>query len=236
MFNGAGALGANAAFNVYSPAGVLLDTFTVPAATDSTMHPVTVPDVNVGYLDIVAPQTGWGFYIDNVQFALTPLQVTSSIAQAVAISWSSVSGGLYQVLWKSPLTGSAWAPLGSPVVGTGGTMTAFDVITGGSRFYHVERVGVAYDTKLLTVVGPAPLMVKPTNSGTAPEVTAQPAPASAAKVSTVVGEAPAGAKPTNEGSTPGDNAQPVPGKETNGQHPSSSKSLSTRSVQKADSN
>ena len=68
MFNGAGPLGTNTVFNVYNTSSVLVHTFTVPSATDSSYHAVNVSDSDVSYIDVVAPTDGWGFYIDNLHF------------------------------------------------------------------------------------------------------------------------------------------------------------------------
>ena len=230
MFNGAGNLGANAAFNVYSPSGVLLDTFTVPAATDDTMHPVNMPDANIGYLDIVAPQSGWGFYIDNVQFAAMPTQVTASIARAVAISWASVSGGLYQVMWMPSVNGSTWAPLGSPVAGTGGLMTVFDTAAQGSRFYHVESVGESFEAKALSVVRSA-APAGPTNGRSESEPNVHPAsgvptddahPSSATRPAVSSTPATASGRATTNGGSESEakvQSAPASAESTNGSHP-----------------
>jgi hypothetical protein len=67
-YNGAGSQGASTVFNVYDTGHLLIDTFSVAAATDSTFHLVTLADTGVGELDIVNPQSGWGHYIDNLSF------------------------------------------------------------------------------------------------------------------------------------------------------------------------
>lgn len=90
LFNGAGSLGANVVFNVYDPSSTLVDSFTVPAATDSGYHRVTIPDANVGYIDVVAPQVGWAFYIDNLQFTLNSVVPPSSPAVPMALTYSLV--------------------------------------------------------------------------------------------------------------------------------------------------
>jgi hypothetical protein len=68
MYNAAGWMGDKTAFKVYDPNGSLLNSYTIPSAIDSNFHPLTIPDVGVGYIDIVVPQSGWGHYIDDLTF------------------------------------------------------------------------------------------------------------------------------------------------------------------------
>ena len=136
MYNGAGSRGASTTFNVYSPAGVLLSSFHVAAATDGAFHAVSVPDVNVGYLDIVNPQAGWGHYIDNLQFLCTGPPALS-IQPAAAIRWPSVLNTPYQVQWAPRVNTNIWYNLGPPVKGSGACLTAYDMVDGGARFYRV---------------------------------------------------------------------------------------------------
>ena len=136
MYDGAGSLGATTTFNVYSPAGVLLNSFHVATATDNAYHSVNVPDVNVGYLDIVNPQAGWGHYIDNLQFLCTGPPALS-IQPAAAIRWPSVLNTPYQVQWAPRVNTNIWYNLGPPVKGSGACLTAYDMVDGGARFYRV---------------------------------------------------------------------------------------------------
>ncbi len=95
QYNGAGSLGANTLFNIYTLGGFLLNSFSVAAASDSSYHLVTVADTGVGYIDIVAPQADWGHYIDNLTFtpgssrapdaASTSLLLTSSMALLIGL-------------------------------------------------------------------------------------------------------------------------------------------------------
>jgi len=81
-YNGAGFNGAATEFKVYDSGGLLLNTLTIAAATDSNYHLLSVPDLNVGYIDIVSPSSGWGHYIDNLAF--TP---GSTVPDAASTGW-----------------------------------------------------------------------------------------------------------------------------------------------------
>ena len=60
------------------------------------------------------------------------------IAQAVAISWLSDYGRIYQVESCENLSGGLWQPFGAPVLGDGKTNTVFDAVGSVSRkFYRV---------------------------------------------------------------------------------------------------
>ena len=76
MLNGAGPEGNKIEFTVYdATSGDLVDTVTCPAASgDGTWHSVTIPDSNVGYVQVVSPKEGWGFYLTDIEYTLgTPL-------------------------------------------------------------------------------------------------------------------------------------------------------------------
>ena len=81
-YNGAGSYGASTLFKVYDSGGVLLDTLTLAAATDSNYHLLSVPDSNVGYIDIVSPMSGWGHYIDNLTFTRS-----NNVPDAASTGW-----------------------------------------------------------------------------------------------------------------------------------------------------
>jgi hypothetical protein len=171
MYDGAGASGANTTFNVYSPAGVLLNSFHVASATDSVFHPVNVPDVNVGYLDIVSPSAGWGHYIDNLQFSCSG-PPSLSIQLAAAISWPSVLNSIYQVQWAPRVNSNAWFNLGPPLTGNGACLEVCDTVGPGSRFYRVVLNPTALESSS------QPPVVSPgdsTNGKTSSEASSQPA-------------------------------------------------------------
>jgi hypothetical protein len=70
-YNPAGSEGSNTVFKVYSPSGVLVDSFSDPSATnDGEWYLESIPGADVGQVVIVAPVPGWGHYIDNLQFTL----------------------------------------------------------------------------------------------------------------------------------------------------------------------
>jgi YVTN family beta-propeller protein len=70
----------------------------------------------------------------------TPMNV--QINPAVEIRWDSVSGSLYQVEWRSVLSGSStWYNLGGQIVGNGLTMSLFDTARDSlTKFYRVVLV------------------------------------------------------------------------------------------------
>src|ERR1017187_3670556 len=72
-YNPQGYLGANTVFNVYSLSHSLVDSFTVPYAIGDAWVFVTVPDSNVGEIDMVNPRPGWALLIDNLSFTTTPV-------------------------------------------------------------------------------------------------------------------------------------------------------------------
>jgi len=67
-YNGAGAYGSSTVFNLYNSSDVLVDTFTVPTATDSNYHHVVAGGIDIARLEILQPDDGWGHYIDNLYF------------------------------------------------------------------------------------------------------------------------------------------------------------------------
>jgi hypothetical protein len=67
-YDGAGSGGAQTVFNVYDTFHTLLSSFSVASATDGNYHYVSVGDSNVGEIDVVNAYSGWGHYIDNIQF------------------------------------------------------------------------------------------------------------------------------------------------------------------------
>jgi hypothetical protein len=71
-YNGAGFQGSNATFNVYNTSSNLVYSFKVAEARDSNWHLVTVPTQNVGKIAVVAPQSGWVVYLDDLEYTLTP--------------------------------------------------------------------------------------------------------------------------------------------------------------------
>jgi YVTN family beta-propeller protein len=68
--------------------------------------------------------------------------VNAQITQAVEIRWSSVSSYLYQVEWKSTLSGSSdWYSLGGQILGNGLTMSVYDTTRDSrAKFYRVRQV------------------------------------------------------------------------------------------------
>jgi len=79
-YNPAGPLGPGTVFNIYNTSGALVDSFSDPNATeDGEWYLETIPDTDVGQIQIVNPQSGWGHYIDNLQYSRDAFQVAPSI-------------------------------------------------------------------------------------------------------------------------------------------------------------
>ena len=69
---------------------------------------------------------------------LPRLQAVAKAGNTLTFTWSATAGRAYQVQYKTNLTEPNWLNLGSPITGTGGTATAFDLMTNAQRFYRVE--------------------------------------------------------------------------------------------------
>ncbi len=68
---------------------------------------------------------------------LPVLQDASIDGSNVTFEYSSATGHLYQIFFKSSLTNVGWAPLGSPVPGTGGTISFSHDASGDKGFYVI---------------------------------------------------------------------------------------------------
>jgi hypothetical protein len=84
---------------------------------------------------------GWG-NVDNLAFSDTYLgsdgPPQAGIAQAVAISWLSEYGRLYQVETCEDLVSGEWRPMGDVILGNGETNAVFDTVgSSARRFYRV---------------------------------------------------------------------------------------------------
>ncbi len=71
----------------------------------------------------------------------TPIVKLRASANSMTLNWDSVSGGNYQVYYKSALTNNTWLPLGTPITATAFTASYTDIPPVGSkmRFYKVLR-------------------------------------------------------------------------------------------------
>lgn len=84
------------------------------------------------------------FMVDDLQFAAVPnpsfdLQATIHVS-AVDICWPGRTNTMYQVQYRSNLSGTNWFDFGSPILGTG-TNCVTDGINGmEQRFYRIIRV------------------------------------------------------------------------------------------------
>jgi hypothetical protein len=103
------------------------DAFGTPGATPDLGVELTVLDV-IGWNLVPAPST------PDLVF-----QSVTLAGDTIALTWSSVSGQSYQLLYKTNLTDAAWVNLGSPVIATNSITSATDVIGPDlQRFYRVE--------------------------------------------------------------------------------------------------
>jgi len=86
-----------------------------------------------------------GLAIDNLSFsASAPIPASLSIQTSGAnliLSWPSVAGQQYQLEYKEDLSTPTWTPLGSPVTGDGGTLTAINNFgASNQRFFRLRLV------------------------------------------------------------------------------------------------
>ena len=86
-----------------------------------------------------------GLAIDNLSFSASiPLPVPLGIqvsGQGLSLNWAAVAGQIYQLEYKDDLTAPTWTPLGSPVTGTGGTLTLTnDLSVSAGRFFRLRLV------------------------------------------------------------------------------------------------
>jgi hypothetical protein len=86
-----------------------------------------------------------GLGIDDLSFsASVPLSVPVNIQISgtnLFLNWSGAAGQTYQLEYKNNLTDPAWTPLGSPVTGTGGTLTLTNNFGASlQRFFHLRLV------------------------------------------------------------------------------------------------
>ena len=87
-----------------------------------------------------------GLGIDNLSFSASiPLPVPVNIQVSgtnLFLNWSGAAGQTYQLEYKNNLTDPAWTPLGSPVTGTGGTLTITNNFDFASplRFFRLRLV------------------------------------------------------------------------------------------------
>src|ERR1035441_11130168 len=85
-----------------------------------------------------------GLGIDNLSFsASVPLPVPLNIQPSgtnLWLTWPGVAGQSYQLEYKNNLTDPAWTPLGSPVMGTGATLTLTNSFGAASQSYFRLRL------------------------------------------------------------------------------------------------
>jgi hypothetical protein len=85
-----------------------------------------------------------GLAIDNLSFsASAPLPVPLSFQTSGAnliLSWTSIAGQNYQLEYKDDLSATSWTPVGSPVGGSGGTLSATNSVGASNRFFRLRLV------------------------------------------------------------------------------------------------
>jgi hypothetical protein len=86
-----------------------------------------------------------GLGIDNLSFSASiPLSVPVNIQISgtnLFLNWSGAAGQTYQLEYKNNLTDPAWTPLGSPVTGTGETLTITNNFGASlQRFFRLRLV------------------------------------------------------------------------------------------------
>jgi hypothetical protein len=86
-----------------------------------------------------------GLAIDNLNFSAsvpipTPLDIQTSGANLI-LSWTGIAGQIYQLEYTDDLSSPTWTPLGSPVTGNGGTLTATNSFgASAQRFFRLRLV------------------------------------------------------------------------------------------------
>jgi len=96
-------------------------------------------------LQTKAPFAGFAgetFYNYEIQLIVAPIEVVAGTAiyTAVEVTFPSEMGQSYQLQYTSDLSSPAWVSVGAPMVGEGGTMSAFDSTRHAEqRFYRVVK-------------------------------------------------------------------------------------------------
>jgi hypothetical protein len=94
-------------------------------------------------LHMAAPYVGLGeqsFYNYEIELLVAPVEMVTGTAihKAVEITFPSEAGQSYQLQCTSDVNSGEWSNLGTPMVGSGGTMSTFDATRNvGQRFYRV---------------------------------------------------------------------------------------------------
>ena len=86
-----------------------------------------------------------GLGIDNLSFSATitpPLQMSLKVSGTnLVLNWPSATNQNYQIEYKTNLTVPAWTPLGTPLIGTGGTLTCTNNVGSSPEcFFRVRLV------------------------------------------------------------------------------------------------
>jgi len=84
-----------------------------------------------------------GLGIDNLSFSasILPIPVNVLISGTnLFLNWPAVAGQSYQLEYKDDLGAPAWTPLGSPVTGTGGTLTITNDFASPLRLFRLRLV------------------------------------------------------------------------------------------------
>jgi hypothetical protein len=99
---------------------------------------ITVTNLSAGSHTITLTGIDASNHIDVASINLSVASLSLHIDPAVEISWSSVSGVVYQIQWAAEVSPSNWSILAPAVTGNGTTNSVFDSTRGrDKRFYRL---------------------------------------------------------------------------------------------------
>lgn len=70
---------------------------------------------------------------------IEPARLAIEVA-SVALKWESATNTMYQLQYRSALTGADWVDLGTPIAGTGSNMVVMDQVVGEPRRFYRLRL------------------------------------------------------------------------------------------------
>jgi len=123
-------------FNVPTTGGYQNWTWT--ELVDLTGNPVTV-NASGSVSTYRMLEDNGGFNMNFFMLVPAGLRIGAAISgNTVTISFPTATGLSYQIQYKNKLTDPTWTNLGSPVAGTGGTLSVQDTVSGQTRFYRAN--------------------------------------------------------------------------------------------------